>query len=353
MIVGGPALLALALAAAGEPHDVEVELLASRPSFTATVTGPSGRRDVAARDGVILLDGAPRGAAVRLPAGRWRIRLPDASERRFEGALEIATEGGGRLRFVARLDLEEYVAWTVASEADPGAPVEALRAQAVVARSYALAAGRRHGGAALCDLAHCQVLRGGLDAGRLAAARRAAEATRGEVLRLPDGRVALAPFHAACGGHTGDPAQLFGGDGTGALAVPDPDCPRMEWRAVVPEPVLEAVIRDRLGQRGGSYALGDLEWRRGAGGYVVQVALGAGVVGGEAFARALDARLGHRTIRSSRFTVSFARDGVRFEGSGVGHGAGLCQLGAARRARAGGTWREILAHYFPLARPGR
>jgi stage II sporulation protein D len=250
---------------------------------------------------------------------------------------------------VARLELEVYVAWTVASETEPATPPEALRAQAVVARSYAVAAGRRHADVDLCDLAHCQLLRGDLAARHLAAARRAAEATRGEVLRLDSGRIALAPFHAACGGHTGDPSELFGGDGTGAAAVPDDGCPAQPWRTMVPAAVFEAVVAERLGAVAPPEAL---DWSMGRGGYVVQVALDGRVVGGEAFTRALDARLGHRSIRSSRFTATRTSRGVLFEGTGIGHGVGLCQAGAARRAAAGAKYRQILGHFFPHARIG-
>jgi stage II sporulation protein D len=285
---------------------------------------------------------------LRLEPGRWRVRLPDGTARELDGSLELRADAA-RLRIVARLDLERYVGWTVASETEPGTPTEALRAQAVVARAYALASPRRHPDVALCDLAHCQLLRGGVPARHLAAAYRAAQATRGLVLRLASGAVAAAPFHAACGGHTGDPAELFGADGTGAAAVPDDGCPARPWRAVVKASDFDAVVQERFGA---SAPPDELEWRRGRGGYVVQVALRGRLAGGEALARALDARLGHRAIRSSRFTASPAPGGVLFEGSGLGHGAGLCQAGAARRAAAGAGWREILGHYFPRARIG-
>ena len=167
------------------------------------------------------------------------------------------------------------------------------------------------------------------------------------MLRLSSSAVALAVFHSACGGHTADPQEVFGGVGTGAAAVPDDGCPSRPWRATVPTPVFEAVVRDRLGSAAAPEAL---DWLPGQGGYVVQVALGGHLVGGEAFARALDGRLGHRTIRSARFTARTTPSGVQFEGTGIGHGVGLCQVGAARRAGAGASYQQILAHYFPHAR---
>ncbi len=330
---------------------VEVELLSGRPARTLTVEGTGGRWSYAlGDDGRLLRDGRPVPAPQRLPAGRWRVTVPAPAERTFEGALELRP-GEGRLRVVATLPLEGYVAWAVASETEPGMPAEALKAQAVVARSYALAGGRRHPDVDRCDLAHCQVLRARPAPHHLAQAQRAARATAGEVLRLTAGAaagtVAAAPFHAACGGHTADPRLAFGGEGTGAAAVADDGCPARPWRAAVPAAVFGEVVRARLGAPAPPEAL---DWRRGPGGWIGQVALGDRVAGGEPFARALDGRLGHRAVRSARFTARSAGGEVWLEGSGLGHGVGLCQAGAARRAAAGQGYREILGHYFPLAR---
>jgi len=335
-------LLATLLAAAPASRTVEVELLSSKPCQALTVEGPGGRQSVALRDGHILLDGRPVASPLRLPPGTWHIRVPAPAERIVTGEIGIFA-GDGRLRLLARLPLEDYVGWTVASETEPGIHPEALKAQAVVARSYALASGRRHADVDLCDLAHCQLLRGGLATSHLEAGQRAAEATRGEVLNLSSGRIAEAVFHASCGGHTADPREVFGGDGTGATAVPDDGCPGRPWRARMPRAMFESVVRDRLGTTAPPEAL---EWRRGQGGYVVQVGLGERVLGGEAFARALDGRMGHRTIRSARMTAKSTAQGILLEGSGVGHGVGLCQAGASRRAAAGENHRDILRHYF-------
>lgn len=339
-------VLPAVLGAGPGPAIVEVELLAGSASRVVSLVGPEGRHDVAVHDGRLVLDGRNAGETLHFPRGDWRVKAPAAAERAFSGELELRADPR-RVRIVAYVDLEDYVGWTVASETAPGTHREALRAQAVVARSYALAGGRRHPDVDFCDLAHCQVLRGGLRQGHREAGRRAAMATRGEVLQLPSGRTAQAPFHAACGGHTGAPGEVFGGEGTGAGSVPDDGCEARPWRASIPAETFEAVVAERLG---GPATPEALEWRIGRGGYVVQVALGNAVTGGEAFARALDARFGHRWVRSARFVARSTPGGVLLEGTGLGHGVGLCQAGAARRAKAGAGYREILAHYFREAR---
>jgi stage II sporulation protein D len=341
-------LLSTLLAVAPTSRTVEVELLSSKPCQALSVEGPGGWRNVALRDGHLLLDGRTVESPLQLSSGTWHIRVPAPAERTVTGEIDIRA-GDGRLRLIARIPLEDYVGWTVASETEPGTPAEALKAQAVVARSYALASGRRHADVDLCDLAHCQLLRGGLAPAHLEAGRRAAEATRGEVLRLSSGRIAEAVFHAACGGHTADPREVFGGEGTGAAAVPDDGCPARPWHAMMPKATFESVVRERLGTAMNPESL---EWRRGQGGYVVQVALGERVLGGEVFARALDGRMGHRAIRSARMTATTTSQGVLLEGTGVGHGVGLCQAGAARRASAGSNYREMLRHYYPRTEVG-
>jgi stage II sporulation protein D len=253
------------------------------------------------------------------------------------------------------MPLEDYVSAVVASETVPGTPLEALKAQAVVVRSYALAARGRHGEADLCDLAHCQVLTGRGPHAHRTAAEAATAATSGEVLRLASGGIAQAPFHAACGGHTGDPRELFGGEETGAAAVMDAGCPRTPWSAAIPAATFARVARDRLGSDGGAetFALTDLDLLYGTGGYLVQVAHGSRRVGGEAFARALDGAMGYGVVRSSRFGAREEGGTVFLAGYGLGHGVGLCQAGAARRAAMGQGYQEILRHYFARATIGK
>lgn len=344
---------------------VEVDLLARLAPRRLELEGAGRRIAAAAQGGALLVDGAAVAQPLGLPAGVWRVTAggPGARPRIYRAALQLRAEGGV-LRLRAAMALEDYVAAVVASETLLGTPREALRAQAVVARSYALAARGRHPGGALCDLAHCQVLRGsGLPRAHARSARAAARDTAGEVLRLPSGAPAAAPFHAACGGHTADPREAFGGEGTGAGAVADPGCPSAPWRAAADGRALAAALRAALARwdPAGATAVpaslraADLVAIAGAGGWVAQVADPGGRwrLGGDAFARAADAAEGRGVVRSSRFTVRDAGGAVLLEGRGHGHGVGLCQAGAARRARGGAGYRELLAAYFPGAAVGR
>jgi len=337
---------------------VQVELLAKLAPGEAVLSGPGRDVELVAGEDCLFVDGRPEREWVGAP-GRWTVSIPGVEQKAYQAALTVRADSGV-LHFRAVFDLEDYVAAVVASETTSGTPQEALRAQAVVARSYALAARDRHPEGVLCDLAHCQLLRGsGISRSHLAAARAATVATRGQVLVLPSGEVAVAHLHAACGGHTADPAEAFGPDGPSA-AVSDPGCAPEEWRARVDGAALARVLRGVLARKdpAGAAAIplvlqaSDLRVSTGAGGWVTQVgdAEGRWRISGDAFARAADAAAGRGVVRSSRFTLSDAGQSVAFHGSGRGHGVGLCQLGAARRAAAGEGYRSILRWYFPRAK---
>ena len=372
------ALLGAVVAAAPVEPRVAVRFLDRSAPAEVLVEGRGRALQLAAQGDALLRDGAPSAQPLALPSARWRVRIAGEPDREYVGVVEARAEGGA-VRLALLLPLERYVAGVVASELPPGTPPEAMRAQAVVARSFALAARGRHAGDRLCDLAHCQVLRGhGIDAEHRVAAATAAHATAGQVLRLRSGRVAEAVYHGSCGGHTADPVEVFGGGGeaTGAAAVPDPGCAGPGWSARIPLDVLLGVARER-------FAAADTEgpperaWRsrldhvsrpsaetvespsdltlvRGAGGWVVQVRSRDGArTSGDGFARALDRALGWGQVRSARFHLAADPGGVRLGGSGLGHGVGLCQAGAARRALGGESYPSILRHYFPQATLGR
>lgn len=339
----GSARPADATAAREAVHRVRVHILEKHAPRWLEFAGPQ-RLLVRASGDALSVDGAIV-PTLDLPAGRWLVR-GEGVRRTYEGALHLRAAAGA---ITAQIDqpLEAYVADVVTAESDPGTPAAALEALAIVVRSYARAAGHRHDDGALCDLAHCQVTAGGASA----EARAAARATEGLVLVLHDGAIARAPFHAACGGHTADPAATFGGDDrTGAAAVGDPGC-SAPWSASLPRHVAEAALAPLLGPQA---RISALRLGRGPGGFVDAVSdpRTGRRTSGEAFARALDRSAGWGVVRSPRFWL-VPGDPVGVRGEGHGHGVGLCQQGAARRAVAGAGARQILAAYFPRARVER
>ncbi|RKH69189.1 SpoIID/LytB domain-containing protein [Corallococcus aberystwythensis] len=328
---------------------VAVRILSKHRPARLRLEGPRSL-EVVASGNTLIVEGRPRPSALRLDAGRWHAR-GRGFDRRYEAALSLEARDG-ELLVVATFSLEDYVAAVTASETEVDTPFEALRAQAITARSYVLASGKRHDEARACDLTHCQVLRGEGFARHLRRARDAARSTEGTVLRLRGGAIALTPFHASCGGHTAEPVAVFGApDLSGAAAVPD-RCPASPWRAVVPRALVTSAATEVLGGRAQAE---DLLLDRDSSGAVVRIvdrASGRTALG-DAFFRALGARAGWDRIRSARFTMTLGGDQALLEGQGHGHGVGLCQAGAALLARQGWTAEQLLAHYFPHALPGK
>jgi len=141
-----------------------------------------------------------------LPRGGSSVALPGEG-RRYRGVFE-ATAGGGGLRLVNQVDVEQYLQG-MGEVLDPGWPAASLQAQAIAARTYALwttAAGRE-----LCSTQQCQVYLG--EQAEYGAMNAAVQATRGQVLTY-DGALVEAVYSANAGGVSATPTEGFGAGST-------------------------------------------------------------------------------------------------------------------------------------------
>lgn len=166
------------------------------PGNVLAVTDRNGSRTLEG-SAIAHLHAAAKIAGRDGAAARFILSVPGKVRRQFLGTLEIRQQED-HLAAIVRMDREVAVASIVAAEGS-GAPAEMLKAQAVVARSFLIAAPRRHKGFDFCDTTHCQYL--GSQPSQQSAATRAQEQTRGLALRY-DGRVIAALYSANCGGHT-------------------------------------------------------------------------------------------------------------------------------------------------------
>ena len=126
------------------------------------------------------------------------LSVPGKIRREFHGKLEIR-KAEGHLEAIVEMDLETAVASIVAAEGSDAVPMEARKAQAVVARSFLEAERGRHKDFDFCDTTHCQFLRE--PPAESSAAGRAAADTHGQVL-MYGGHVVAALYSADCGGLT-------------------------------------------------------------------------------------------------------------------------------------------------------
>ena len=282
-----------------------------------------------------------RANVIRLSGGPLAVRL-GTSDRTYLGDLTVRVRQG-RLEMVNTVPVEDYVASVVASEY-PFPEAAGIQAQAVLARTYAL---RRLGSTLTYDLDDhqgSQVYRG--EGSVTARSRQAALATAGEVLTY-GGTLAETPYYSSSGGYTADNEAVWQGAPLPYLrGVPDPtdaDAPDHRWTTSAPRRAVLSALQRQTGRRVTSIDVGE----RSRNGRVQTVRLGGGgTVTGPEFRTAVNAAIGTRTIRSTRFEIREDGDRYVFEGGGYGHGVGMSQYGARGLARQGRTYREILAHYF-------
>lgn len=318
------------------------------------------------RDGRLRLVEAGRDTEAKVTVsatGNGLLRVDGAA---YRGTMEIRAAPGATLTVVNIVNLEDYLRGVVPNELSPGAfpHMEAQKAQAVAARSWALAhlgdyAAR---GFDLCATQSCQVYRGAGSEQPLS--DRAVAQTRGLVATWR-GRPINAYYTSACGGHTESGREIFDDRAPYLRGVacsadhgrrhgpagddevrPSHPAPAQEWESrLTPAEVASAL--SRYGTVGEVHDI--VPRRTGVSGRVVELA----VVGssGEVVLKGLKVRWG-LGLRDSLFVVEreVAEDGAveRFviTGRGRGHGVGLCQLGAWGMARAGATFDGILKHYY-------
>ncbi|MBX6350919.1 MAG: SpoIID/LytB domain-containing protein [Clostridia bacterium] len=255
------------------------------------------------------------------------------------------------------LPLETYVAGVVSAEMPAGFPPEALKAQAVAARTYAVSHLRARGGpgcpshppADVCSVASESqawapfVAAAGGPGGGPAAALAAARATRGQVA-VYRGRPIDALYFAASGGRTEDARYVWGRPVPYLVSVPSPG-ERDPWegatRRLTWTELARALGVPRAELLARPPARRFVVVRRTPSGraYVVSVA------GRPLAATLVRARLGLYSTWIA--AVRADPEGVTIVTNGFGHGVGLSQYGAAAMAEAHATYADILRHYYP------
>jgi stage II sporulation protein D len=366
----GAALVLLASAASAQtsaPSLIQVAIVREAASATLAAVGavevvePSGvRRPLewkgpiplkAGEDGLVLAD-------MRVPS-ETRLVLGDAARVRVGGdphggTLILRLDADRRVTIVEEIGLEDYLLGVLPHEMDPNWPLEALKAQAVVARSFAYAnLGRfKKEGFDLTADTRTQVYRGLTDVN--ANVRAAVRLTHGEVLGW-HGQLLRTHFHSCCGGHTENSAEVWGGDPAQTpkplRGVADKWCrtsPYARWTAYFSWEDLMTAFAQKVNLPGPlkSLRIG----RRDSAGYVTSLVARAG--SDDVKIKAADVRLilGAADLKSTKLSrVSPRKKGVEFTGSGSGHGVGLCQWGARAQAEHGRSYEKILGFYFPGA----
>ncbi len=318
----------------------------------------------------------------------------------IKGNLLSLEKPQGNIHIINILPLETYLASVIGSEMNPDAPCEFLKAHAIISRGWALrkitrcndteksavsfrSAGEieireweesdSHTGFDVCSDDHCQRYQGHPANGH-PVIETAIKETRGMVLTDLSGKIADTRFSKCCGGRT----EIFSScwndlDFEYLISQDDPWCDLSDmdkdrrnsflssilkdydrdtddfydWETEIDSSEIKRRLKEKYGcDIGDIVALTPLTY--GPSGRIIKLEI-EGLSGKINIGKTLAIRrlLAADCLKSSRFEISKTGNKFKLHGHGWGHGAGLCQIGAARMAFEGKSYREILDFYYP------
>lgn len=279
-----------------------------------------------------------------------RIDHPTIGTRYYRGDISVRVKGN-KLEVINSVKLEDYIGSVIGSEMNFG-EVEALKAQAVIARTYTLwKINGLHRRFDLTDDIFDQVYLGELIA--QPRYRKAALATRGEILTWHGGLI-LATYSSTCGGTTSANESIWPGNPIPYLRSVDDgdagaDSPYYRWTYRIDTnrlfnymSQLKRTHIDRLeiAERSPHGKVTKIFFYRDGHPKPVMKMFG------NDFRLMINRKFGDKTVMSTDFTVRRDNGRLIFTGKGMGHGIGLCQWGARGHARRGWDYKKILLHYY-------
>lgn len=255
-----------------------------------------------------------------------------------------------RFDVIGFLSLESYLSGVLTSEMPKSWPLEALKAQSVAARSYALAvqSERRtadfHVESSVLD----QVYTHQVDA----KIHQAVLETSGVILLSPEKKILKSFYHADCGGATSEAKNVWGA-GVNMGRASDSSCPanpKASWSLRMTQKSLFQKIKEKWAPEM-NLELEELKFSPEPEGerFMSVNFLWSNGVGSQILAQQFREILGFSKLKSTRFDVKQEKGWIEFKGRGYGHGVGLCQWGARNLALKGQDYQQILHHYYPAA----
>lgn len=344
-------------------HYIRVLIIQDAELIRISVKGPYSITDI--KDGKILSSGRSLIAQATIsqaglvidgreyksekiavvPSGKEPVAV---NGREYRGAVRLIRKDNLRLIAVNDIQLEDYVKGILYHEVSHYWPQEALKAQAVVCRTYALYQSSQNAGRDydVTNDIFSQVY-GGQTSERFRT-NKAVDETKGLEL-VYKGAIFPAYFHATCAGHTEDASLLWNINLPVLWGVPCGFCresPHFNWHQVIAlDELKDFLARAGYKSRGKIKMIETLGLNRS--GRIMNLKIRTDsdefTVSGKDFRSAL----GPNVIRSANFKVSIAGSDAVFEGIGWGHGAGMCQWGAYFMAKQGRSFQDILSYYYP------
>lgn len=308
------------------PDDsLRVLLFASSSPAACSISRHSApTQELAVSGGRLMLNGrlTDRPSFSTTGQSEWVTISIVGGSRRLRGSVSVVADGN-RVRIIAAMSAEDYLAGALAAESYAGDPIEYLIALATLQRNFIATHRHRHAPLAdVCDNTHCQRT----DMGSASVRQRAAVAGSAGIV-LND---APCYYSVNCGGRTLTPKEVWGRTENGYASVRCDYCSGSRWRrwgrSIPSSPEVDRLLSSRYSL---PFVDDDLKIALGR-------LVGFGRVPGNTF---------DRIERRGRTW--------RIYGRGFGHRVGLCQEGALHLARLGRSAREILAFYFPTREVSR
>lgn len=260
----------------------------------------------------------------------------------YRGEADLIPGAGGTVTGINRLPLQDYLYGVVPAEMPASWPIEALKAQAVAARTYTVTSLGKEAskGYDLCDTVHCHVYGGA--AVERASSNQAVADTAGEIVTW-GGKLIRAYYHSSSGGYTDS------GEDVWQMALPyiqpvkdyDQESPKFVWNKRLSPQQLQQALR-KLGRDVGPVGAVQATARTRIGRVTEMKLTGPhGSVVVDAYKFRLAAGL-----NSTFFNVGPVNGLFQFAGRGYGHGLGMSQWGARGMAKQGFAHQQILSHYY-------
>lgn len=368
----------------------------NHPTGILSITSPSGGK-VEVKNSFRLTGSPIKVKNINVGTGfHWAHK----EDRVYEGETEFRLNNAGKMAVINVLTLERYIEGVLPGEMTASFPIEALKAQAICARTFFLSHfGKNHQNDPfdVCDDVHCQVFVGVTKYDQKI--RKAVQETKGFVLRH-DGQLCSTPYAGVCGGHTENSENVWIGDGEpylkgvfdleqkgNVLATYDlSDEANLEkwvksrptvfcnsemngnpkfaqyskkyfrWSYKASRKDFEKNIKTKTGEDIGTL-LDLVPVERGKSGRIIRLRIVGSkktiTIGKELRIRQA---LSPKTLYSGAFTVDKLPAGTDIprefvlNGAGWGHGVGMCQIGAGVMAEKGYPDVEILKHYYTDAK---
>jgi stage II sporulation protein D len=286
--------------------------------------------------------------------GQYSLKDNDVVTKHNSKTIKIKVERSKENR-IEEMNLEDYVRGVVSAEMPVTFDIEALKAQAVAARTYALA--KIKSGVQIDDTVNYQAYMSKSERMKSwpkkeaekywARITDAVQGTSGQVLTYDGKLVTSALFFAMSGGRTEDSAQVFGGNVPYLKSVDSPDediVPKSKFRTSIFIKYQELANKINRSYPKAKVSASKLRSQisiksRNSGGTVNDLRVGNVTIKGRKFRELLG-------LSSANFSINFLSNSVEISCVGSGHGVGMSQWGANAMAKSGKKYVEILTHYY-------